>query len=45
MKRAPEPTDIIWENLEISKGKKIKGRVKYVIIHILVLLFSLIFFT
>ena len=45
MDRAPEPSDIIWENLEISPRKLMIGQIKYYFIHFLILLFSLSFFS
>ena len=43
--RAPEPSDIIWENLEITPNQMTIGKIKYFVIHSIILWFSLIFFS
>ena len=43
--RAPEPSDIIWENLEITPRKMMMAKIRYYFIHTLILGFSLGFFS
>ena len=45
IEQAPEPTDIIWENLEIGKLDMFIAKVRYFVIHFIILFFSLILFT